>query len=240
MVGHTHEDVDQMFGVVLSLVLQRHRFQTPEEFLELLRQELSDRCLAQGHQLITDTLTAIRDFQDWMAPMNVKLSEAFKTRSGVEPPHAFTFKMRRDLCWADTHNVARPGVLLPGHPNDVMCCVKAYMRDQQLQDVPTLVIPYGHEQRVLSPWPLQVKRRTELVELQIDHYLALARLCVEEFDMPLAAARLRKLVVERVYEIPEASWLGSVEVERSGQLELGNSIFPHLPATSWRLISTIR
>ena len=29
MVGHTHEDVDQMFGVVLSLVLQRHKFQTP-------------------------------------------------------------------------------------------------------------------------------------------------------------------------------------------------------------------
>lgn len=160
-------------------------------------------------------------------------------RGGVEAPHAFTFKMRRDLCHADVHNVARPGVLLPGHPNDVMCCVKTYMRSQQLQDVPTLVIPFLHDLRVQSPWPLQVKRRHELTEKQIEQYLALAQLCDQEFDMPQAAARLRKLVIERVYEIPEASWLQGAEVERSGQLELGSSIFPHLPATSWRLISKI-
>jgi hypothetical protein len=239
MVGHTHEDVDQMFGVVLSLVLQRHKFQTPEEFLVLLRQELSERCLAQGHQLITETLTAIRDFKDWMRPMDIKLEDAFKTRGGVETPHAFTFKMRRDLCWADVNNVARPGVLLPGHPNDVMCCVKTYMRDQQLQDIPTLVIPFGHELRVRSPSPLQIKRCHELTEKQIDQYLALACLCEEEFDLPQAAARLRKLVVERVYEIPDASWLEGAEVDRPRSLELGHSIFPHLPAASWRLTSKI-
>jgi hypothetical protein len=92
---------------------------------------------------------------------------------------------------------------------------------------------------VSCPHGTQIKRRHELTEQQIDHYLTLARLCEAEFHLPQAAARLRKLVVERVYEIPEVSWLEGAEVERSGVLALGSSIFPHLPATSWRLISKI-
>ncbi len=32
-VGHTHEDIDLLFGIILSTVLQRVRFQTPEELV---------------------------------------------------------------------------------------------------------------------------------------------------------------------------------------------------------------
>ena len=33
MVGHTHEDVDQLFGVLSSLILQRFKFQTPADLV---------------------------------------------------------------------------------------------------------------------------------------------------------------------------------------------------------------
>ena len=34
MVGHTHEDVDLMFGILLSLVLRRRTFQVPDELVQ--------------------------------------------------------------------------------------------------------------------------------------------------------------------------------------------------------------
>ena len=34
IVGHTHEDVDQLFSVLLALVVHRHRFLTPAELVK--------------------------------------------------------------------------------------------------------------------------------------------------------------------------------------------------------------
>ena len=47
IVGHTHEDIDQIFGVLPSLAVGRHRFHTPDELvLEIhiaMRKVLADR-----------------------------------------------------------------------------------------------------------------------------------------------------------------------------------------------------
>ena len=40
VVGHTHEDIDQLFGVVVSLILQLGAFETIEELMEHLLEEL--------------------------------------------------------------------------------------------------------------------------------------------------------------------------------------------------------
>lgn len=237
MVGHTHEDVDQLFGVVLKLVLQRFRFQTPEEFLKLLHQELVNRVAAKGEELVTDVLLGIRDYAAWLAPMGCGLMNAFGTRAGVEAPHAFSFKFRRDLTHADVRDVEIPGVLQPGHPNDVMCCVKTYMRSAKLSHLPTLVIPNGRDLRVTTPEPLDVKKSYELSDDKVECYLTLAKMCEEDLEMPQAAQRLRDMVLIRKYVVPQAPWLRNPEVARLGQLELGEPIFPHLPAVSWRLVS---
>ena len=36
-VGHTHEDVDQVFSVLLASVLRRHRFNTPGDLVALIQ-----------------------------------------------------------------------------------------------------------------------------------------------------------------------------------------------------------
>lgn len=195
-----------------------------------------DRTSAKGEELVTDAFKGIRDYRSWLNPMGCSLSDAFQSRWGIEAPHAFSFKLRRDLATADVREVQTPGTLLPGNPNDVMCCVKTYMRDTKLAHVPTLVIPWGRQERVATNQPLDVKTVYELTESQVKNYLSLAIICDEQ-NLGNAALRLRALVKERRYEIPPAPWLQSDEPERLGSLELGEPLFPHLPAVSWKLVA---
>ena len=239
MVGHTHEDVDQMFGVVLELVLKRHRFETPEAFLVLLQQPLADRCLAKGEKLITETLDCIRDFKQWLAPTGCSMAGSFANRSGIEAPHAFSFKLRRDCTRADFNDTVRKGRVMPGNPCDVMICVKTYMRDTQLQDVPDVAMTPANAAAVVQPSPSEVKPVHPLTEKQIDDYLNIAHMCRKDFNLPAAAERLNILVNVRRYQMPASPWLERSEVARPGSLELGESLFPHLPRASWKLVCKV-
>ena len=56
VVGHTHEDIDQLFGVVLGLVLRRIKWQTKHDLAAALVANLRDRVAARGEELIVQTL----------------------------------------------------------------------------------------------------------------------------------------------------------------------------------------
>ena len=91
-----------------------------------------------------------------------------------------------------------------------------------------------------STSPLEIKRVYSLSEKQVDDYIALALLCQDEFNLPRAAARcLRQLVTEWVYVMPGLAWLDKAEAERSESVAAGDPLFPHLPATLWKLICKI-
>ena len=46
VVGHAHEDVDQLFGVVVSLILQLGAFETIVELMEYLLEKLRTKFAA--------------------------------------------------------------------------------------------------------------------------------------------------------------------------------------------------
>ena len=48
MVGHTHEDVDQLFAMFCMLVLRKHRFHSPAELAQHLRAELGPYAEGRG------------------------------------------------------------------------------------------------------------------------------------------------------------------------------------------------
>ena len=54
MVGHTHEDIDQLFALICLYVIRRHRWQTPEEFIRLVQQSLARKIAEQGLRCIRD------------------------------------------------------------------------------------------------------------------------------------------------------------------------------------------
>ena len=58
-VGHTHEDIDKLFSILVALILRCHHFQTPRELLNFLVQELR-----LASQMLGDVLVLIIDAMD--------------------------------------------------------------------------------------------------------------------------------------------------------------------------------
>ena len=50
MVGHTHEDVDQLFAVVCEYLGRRRDFQVPMAVIEYLREALQERVARKGEE----------------------------------------------------------------------------------------------------------------------------------------------------------------------------------------------
>ena len=82
-VGHTHEDVDQMFAVLLSLVLRRIKFQRPCELCDAIRVAMQNVIKNRGEELLVSYLTHIRDFNAWMNCLHVGPEEGPGSSPGV-------------------------------------------------------------------------------------------------------------------------------------------------------------
>jgi hypothetical protein len=51
-VGHTHEDVDKLFALILLLVLRPLSWETPKELNESIKQALAPFCVAKKEELL--------------------------------------------------------------------------------------------------------------------------------------------------------------------------------------------
>jgi len=117
-----------------------------------------------------------------------------------------------------------------------MCIVKTYMRDKQAQQGPVCAVPAGRAEGVVAS-PEGYLPVAPLTRKQIEDYLTLAEELDTNWDSPQAAAALRSLVAERVYEKPASEWLHAAGIPERPAVQTGNPFFPHLPATSWRLLA---
>lgn len=243
MVGHTHEDIDQLFSVVLWIMLAMKTFQSPEELLKGLAKGLRERVVEKGEILEVTHLTAIRNFAKWLDPFNLHLTNAFGTRGGIEAPHCFIFKFGVLLTTEERRLLEQQE--LHFHANAVYACVKTYMRDQALQDAPVYLVRAGQERQVLmeSPVPREVLRRAERSKDEIKDIAALARLCRNDLDLPRAAEALQSLLQPRHIFTPQLAWL---EAHTAGDptwalpVKLRDPQYPHLPKTSWHLVASQR
>ena len=242
MVGHTHEDIDQLFSVCTALLKAKRSWQTPQEILEFLRVNLLPKARNRGEELVAVQLPVVRDFGAWLSPLRVHLHGAFMNREGVEAPHSFSYKRRRDLAATEAQMLARsPGVQEwkgPLHPEDILCCVKTYMRDPHLQQPPVLVLPHGRLP-LRTPEPCQPVPLKSLTGRQIDHFLELAQLCSEKLDLPDAAKALNDHVRLREYPIVPQGWLGEPGHCHAAPPPSSNPFFPHLPASSFQLLANL-
>ena len=97
MVGHTHEDIDQLFGLVVRILLQKTTYQTPAELLEFIAAHLRPKVVARGEILDARLLTAVRDFCAWLLPIQKTIHNGFANRGGIETAHSFIYKSGRQL-----------------------------------------------------------------------------------------------------------------------------------------------
>ena len=89
-VGHTHEDVDRLFAMILLFVLRPRCWETPKELNELIKQALLPLTDKKKEELFVEEVEQIRDLDTWLGTMGINLYNAFVSRNGREAPHAFT------------------------------------------------------------------------------------------------------------------------------------------------------
>jgi hypothetical protein len=240
MVGHTHEDIDQLFAVILWLLGQKLHWQTELELLAYLVEQLRQRAAKKGEEVYGVFINSVRDFASWLAPLAIVLDNGFRTRGGIEAPHSFSFKLRQDLTQRETEELAKtprcPGVWEADSPDDVFCCVKTYMRDLHLQQAPVLTCPAARVGHIMGQSPGAIVPRKALSKDGLTAALKLADLCSHELGLPRAAAALRDYVHKRVQDTPVAQWLEAPGTPH-GPLPVLSPQFPHLPESSWQLRS---
>ena len=241
-VGHTHEDIDQLFAVVVALILRKQHFETAEEMLDYVAVNLKERCRLKGEEFSAEVVTAIRDFAAWLAPLGISFDQAFGTRQGIEAPHSFFFKKRCDLNAVEKEWLTRQESRGQGstsasrNPSDVFCMVKNHMRDTDLQQAPLQCLDHNTLRAVRSAGPPEVVQKGALSATAINSYLKLAEFCDRELGLKRASQALQDLVHVRQYHIPRAGWLEEPgqharEMPQAG----GNPYFNHLPKPSWKL-----
>lgn len=248
VVGHTHEDVDQMFGILFALVLRRIRFQRPAELQEAISVAMQDVVAARGERLGSFLLTHTRDFKTWMQPLGIKPHNAFMTRDGQSAAHSFTYKFRMDLTpdeLASLETETSAGIFAP-HDWDVFCTVKKRMHSVSNNGIPVLVLPRERMSRLSSPGPAgSVYKKGALPERRRKALREFAN-CLEDytrawdfkFSYCRAAEDLRLLANGRDQEVAPAGWLESAGEARAHPLVTtsNNPYFGHLPDISWRLL----
>ena len=242
MVGHTHEDIDQLFAVVVALILRKQHFETAEEMLDYVAVNLKERCRLKGEEFSAEVVTAIRDFATWLAPLGICFDQAFGTRNGIEAPHSFFFKKRCDLNAVEKEWLTRQESRGQGstsasrNPSDVFCMVKNYMRDTDLQQAPEQCLDHSTLRVVRTAGPPEVVQKGALSAAAITSYLKLADFCDRELGLKRASQALRDLVHVRQYHIPRAGWLEEPgQHAREMPQPEGNPYYNHLPKPSWKL-----
>ena len=234
VVGHTHEDIDQLFGVIVCLILQLGSFQTILELMQYLLEKLRAKFAAKQEVVTQTCLSAVRDFAKWCQPLQRSVWNCWGNRLGQESPHSFTYKQGRELtrseqAWFDESR----GLDVS---EDVYCCVKTYMRDTTLQQAPVLILPADRHERLVGE-PREVCGRHAMGKPKIDNYTKL-KAKLKDYGLMEAAKALHALMYDRSYSLPAFPWLSrGWVVDRADRGDSGNYFFPHLPASSWRLFA---
>lgn len=238
IVGHSHEDIDQLFGVLLMLVLRRYRFQTKFDLAARIETVMRPRIESKGEVCVVTVLEHVRDFKSWLAPLKTELYNAFANRAGIEAPHSFSYKMRRDLLWSEKAMLNPRDV--GGEDCDVFCCVKTYMHDTRLQQPPVLVLPARRVRGSGVPAsPTTMVPREPLSFVQQRTLRDLAALLREDpYNLHTGADALDALAAGPPPQIfPPAQWLESQAFDPQVLIvNSGNELFPHLPDASWHVM----
>jgi hypothetical protein len=191
------EDIDQLFSIICSLVTSKGSFETPDEILQHIVRQLRSRFIQRGEELVGESMRGVRDFQAWLAPLGMHLHNAFANRGGVESPHSFSFKLRRDAgaelqVWGDDRQGSAGSAgsvrsdCAGDDPEDVLCCVKTYMRDTTLQQPPVVALPASRRGWVVEKEPTQVVRVRPLTAGEVESYVLLADICENELGLTQA------------------------------------------------------
>ena len=248
IVGHTHEDIDQLFSVLLALVVRRHRFHTPMELVTETQIAMDKIFADRPEEVSAQLLGEIYDFGTWLDAEGVQLHNAWVSREGVDAPHSFCYKMREDLTAEESQSVLRRRAPHAPQHEDVFCITKRWMHSEQAQ-APVLVLPHARLQLLQSPGPVRRKFATEPMsdtrKQELEDLASQLEDMTEDwgtdFSYYRAAEALRDLAQERVPPPAVHHWLWQGHGQRNGPLHrTRNRYFNTMPDMAWSLLARFR
>lgn len=199
----------------------------------LLRTELLKRSEGRSEDLSVEAMRAVRDWKQWLSATGVTPYHAWMTRAGIEAPHSFTWKLRRDLTGSELGML--PLNKRGGHPGDVFCLVKNFIKDTVLQQPPVLAMPQARL-ALLDSHPHSV---ADLPEVSADRRADLRKLALAvQSEMPGSADYLEFLAARRaarLCDLMPVDWLPTVSQPELPLQPTANAEYPNLPEASWEL-----
>ena len=247
-VGHIHEDIDLVFGILLANVLRRYRVQCPEELCTMIEIGMADWAAKYGLECHCTVRDMILDFRGWLDHQGVHLHNCWVTRHDVQAPHSFAYKRRHGL--TDPEFAATPNHGQQDDPCDVYCIVKHRMHSLHPNSAPVLVLPRARYVVMPSTSPTEWEHPQPMQNHRIRTLRHLADVLENttedwgpSFSYFRAANALRQLVQARAGGAgpPPASWLDVAGYPvQPAVRDTGNVYFGHLPNMSWRMLATFR
>ena len=134
--GHSHEDIDAMFGNWGLCLFNQPTLQDPEEYQSVLARQFPDTQF--------DIISFIYDFQDILNETCIKLAGF---GGSVGAAHSFCFVRRAHLDIAK-YGVPKSQFSEPPNPDDVCLLVRKYMHVQELSQEPLVALTAAAVNRV--------------------------------------------------------------------------------------------
>ena len=122
-VGHTHEDIDQLFALMCGVMCRERVWENPDEVEQVIKKGLAGHVAKQKEEFKVESIASIHPYN------------TFLPRAGLESALSFTFKLGMDLAAAEMNMLPKP----PG-ARSVYCCVKEAMHHLQLNGPPVLYV----------------------------------------------------------------------------------------------------
>ena len=145
-VGHTHNELDQRFSSVATLLNKAPVLEDPEDFAEWIRKHVIP---ARGRQLHVEVLDSTYDFQKWFHGLDVQVGGLAATKAEPDTTHVWRIVRRSALpnvlprpdMEVEVHHDAWKE--LPADPRDAVLFVKQFMHSSEMSQSPMLLQPYA-------------------------------------------------------------------------------------------------
>ena len=140
ITGHTHEDIDQLFGRLARFLLKQHRLEDPTAFVRAISKFMQElgQTTEVWHQCVK--LDHVRDWRGWLSHLRVHVQGI----GGPGAPHRFRFERRADIPAQENIIAPKHWEGAAAHPQDVILTTWARMSDPAGAPSlkPTLYIPF--------------------------------------------------------------------------------------------------
>ena len=240
VAGHTKEDIDRLFSVVLNKVLRRHKFATPQEFGEQLVKEMGPVVHSKQEELVVEYVKHVRNFDAWLDHLPVHLYGSFMPTKEGPAAHSFVYKTRSDLTMKETNQIPdsrwQRWQRYGRNEEDVFAIVKGRMHLTESHPprvvLPKSAIPAGFSsvpQQILPLHPVEKPGDLEKLIEFLKVWIPRSVQSVQDVLHPPALG-----------PAPELSFLRSNPPRREKVAHTTNMFYEHLPDNSRQLFVKFR